>query len=190
MKYVTYEYKGPDKFSASRDVLTPWNIWAARMCVGEGGRRCSRDKASAMLWALMRRFMLHPARRHWGTYTFLMRRFSQPINPRWMRGGDLAKKWAGTKYCTERKLNRREKISTMPWWKIPKRIRTAVIDFSNGTLEEPYKILMLDRPRVTNWASLKSLPTKYPHGVNIGGDWFFEDDDLIKGDVIVEGRDE
>jgi hypothetical protein len=164
-------------------------LWAARMCVGEGGKQCSRKKASAMLWALMNRFLLHPARNKWPTFLYLMRRFSQPINPRWQRGGDLAKKFAGKPASHPLRLSRRERICKMSWSAIPDQIIKAVTDFQYGELPPPGALKSMDKPRISNWASHKGLSKKYPWGVSFEGgsqpDWFFEDQRLRKGKVIV-----
>jgi hypothetical protein len=143
-----------------------------------------------MLWALMNRWMLHPARKKWSTYLFLMQRFSQPINPRWQRGGDMAEKYAGTEHCTEAKLQRREMISNLAWDEIPAQIVNSVNAFRAGTLLPPKGLQGLDKPRISNWASHKDLDQKYPWGIafeqSLQPDWFFEDKNLIRGNVNIE----
>lgn len=183
---MKYTYQGPLDNPRSTAIDEETALWATRMCVGEGGRRCSEAKAAAMLWALMNRWMLHPARRHWPTYLYLMRRFSQPINPRWQRGGDLARKYAGTPHCTPARLNRRERISSLEWGDIPGTIARAVWSFQEGILRPPEELCFLDRPRISNWASHKGLAQKYPWGVSFEKDWFFEDARLISGKVVVD----
>ena len=190
-----YRYHGPNKNNQNRQTAIDDEtaLWAARMCVGEGGRRCSAVKAAAMLWAVMNRWMLHTARRYWPTYRFLMRRFSQPINPRWQRGGDLARKYAGTKHCTSARLRRRARISSLTWDEIPERIADAVEDFQLGQLPPPAELFELERPRISNWASHKGLSKKYPWGLTFTKsaqpDWFFEDRVLIKGRVVIDHWD-
>ncbi|MDJ0766544.1 MAG: hypothetical protein QNJ97_26455 [Myxococcota bacterium] len=187
-----YRYLGPVQWNreqrASIDEETA--LWAARMCVGEGGRKCNKTKAAAMLWALLNRWFLHPARRHWPTFLFLMRRFSQPINPRWQRGGDLARKYAGTKYCSPARLRRRAIISSLTWDQIPKQIIETVKAFQQGVIPPPSELKDLERPRISNWASHKNLDKKYPWGISFEKarqpDWFFEDKKLIKGSVVVD----
>lgn len=164
-------------------------IWLMRMCYGEGGRDCSRVKASAMLWSMANRWFLHPGRPKWGTFERMVRLFSQPINPRWQRGGDKAIEYAGTKYASESRLRRREKICNLTSAHIPDTIYDAVIDFSNGVLFPPPILCHIGgKSRISNWASLKSTPRKYPWGTRIEGDWFFEDKELVDGCVVI--RDE
>jgi len=190
-RLATYRYWGGNKANQKRQTIIDDEaaLWAARMCVGEGGKRCSTKKAAAMLWAVMNRWMLHRARRYWPTYQYLMRRFSQPINPRWRKGGDLARKYAGTKYCTPARLRRRAKISSLTWDEIPEQIVEAVKAFQAGTLPPPTELHTLDKPRISNWASHKGLSKKYPWGISFERskqpDWFFEDN-LIAGTVVVD----
>lgn len=161
-------------------------IWMARMCLGEGGRNCSHDKASAMLWAIMYRWHLWDRNMRYNTYVDLMRAFSQPINPRWRAGGDLADRWMGTPFATPARLARRAWISSRSWDKIPAKIREAVLNFQTGELFPPEVLTTIDRARITNWASLKSTPRKFPWGVDIDGDWFFEDNNIRDGIVLIE----
>lgn len=156
-------------------------IWMARMCLGEGGRNCSTAKASAMLWAIMNRWHLWDRAQRYPSYVELMRAFSQPINPRWRAGGDLAERWKGSRFATPARLARRAWVSSRPWDKIPERIREAVSDFADGVLFPPDILTTINRSRITNWASLKSTPKKFPWGVDIDGDWFFEDDRIADG---------
>ncbi len=189
---ATYRYHGPIEKNQSRFAIIDDEtaLWAARMCVGEGGKKCPEKKAAAMLWSLMNRYMLHPARRHWPTFLFLMRRFSQPINPRWQKGGDLARKYAGTKYCTPARLRRRARISSLTWEQIPDHIVETVKAFQQGTIPPPSELNDLERPRISNWASHKNLDKKYPWGMSFEKskqpDWFFEDARLIAGRVVVD----
>lgn len=161
-------------------------LWMARMCVGEGGKKCSRGKASAMLWALMHRWHLWDRKGRYPTYQALMRAFSQPINPRWQAGGDLAEKWKGSMFASPARLLRRKRISSLKWEKIAPHIRAAVEDFQKGILFPPDNITTISRARITNWASLKKTPKKFPWGLDIDGDWFFEDDGILDGIVRIE----
>jgi hypothetical protein len=185
---ATYKYHGPNKAKdpVQLNGVGADLIWLARMCVGEGGMKCTRKKASAMMWSLMNRYFLHPGRKHWQSFFYLMRAFSQPINPRWAEGGDLARRYAGTKYATPARLKRREYISTLSQHDIPHTIRSAVHDFSRGELFPPDELAGTYMTRISNWASHKFLNEKYPWGVNISGDWFFEDENLVRGCVVVD----
>lgn len=189
---ASYRYFGPNDSNQDRSTVVDEEtaLWCARMCVGEGGKRCSEDKAAAMLWAIMNRWMLHSGRRHWPTYLYLLRRFSQPINPRWQTGGDLAKKYAGTEHCTPARMKRRAEICALKWSDIPVRIVKTVRAFQAGILPPPAALTEMERPRISNWASHKGLKQKYPWGVafekSVRPDWFFEDKTLIAGRIVVD----
>jgi len=192
---ATYIYEGPRKnregmslnLRDDHEVL----MWLMRMCYGEGGKKCSWEKASTMLWSMVNRWFLHPGQKHWPTFQYMVRRFSQPINPRWQRDGDKAIEYAGTKFASESRLRRREKICKLTMEDIPELIYDAVMDFSHGALFLPPQVTEIDKPRISNWASLPSTPRKYPHGIDIDGDWFFEDRELVDGRVfIVDDLDE
>ncbi|MCP4680521.1 MAG: hypothetical protein GY854_34565 [Deltaproteobacteria bacterium] len=189
---ATYRYSGPLDVNQNRHTVIDDEtaLWAARMIVGEGGKKCTRNKAAAMLWAVLNRWILHPARRHWPSYLYLMRRFSQPINPRWQKGGDLARKHAGTKHCTPARFRRREQISSLAWDEIPEPIVEVVRAFQAGMLPPPAELVELDRPRISNWASHRGLEQKYPWGITFSRarrkDWFFEDSKLSDGHVVVD----
>jgi len=172
-------------------------LWLMRMCVGEGGRSCSRKKASALLWAITNRYLLYPATErivalapgygnldpHEHPFVGVIRMFSQPINRRWMKGGDKAIKWAGTEFASPARLKRRAEIVRLT--DIPDRISRAVTQFAEGLLFPPEELTRLNRPRISDWASLKKTPQKFPWGINIAGDWFFESRILREGTVIV-----
>jgi len=182
-----YSYNGPGKpRECSIDDKTA--LWMVRMCVGEGGFKCSRDKASMMLWALMRRWMLWDKKRRYSSYLSLMRAFSQPINPRWQMGGDLAYKFRKKDAGSPARLARRRRICRINWtdleeFKNP--LVSAVRNFRDGKLFPPDDLVDCAHPRITNWASLPSTPKKYPWGMDVDGDWFFEDQRILKGIVEV-----
>jgi len=198
---MKYKYQGSDKRKQGLEfsVMDGDLIWLARMCVGEGGKSCPRDKASAMLWAMTNRYLLHPAMPKWvhaawvfdaagsnnSDFIGMVRMFSQPINPRWARGGDKAEKYKHTKFASKAKLKRRAWVSGLKTCDIPYEILKAVEDFADGMLFPPEVLTTMERPRISNWASLPSTPRNFPHGVNIGGDWFFEGKSLVDGCVIV-----
>jgi hypothetical protein len=76
-------------------------------------------------------------------------------------------------------------VSGLKTCDIPYEILKAVEDFADGMLFPPEVLNTMKRPRISNWASLPSTPTRFPHGVDIDGDWFFEDKSLVDGCVIV-----
>lgn len=182
----TYRYEGPVSNPRVETISESEAIRTARMCVGEGGKNCSIAKASLMMWAIMNRLFLWPAGKRFKEYEDLERAFSQPINPRWAEGGDLAKKWAGTKYATAAVLKRRKWVSTLPWEKIPAHIADAVRLFQAGLLFPPDILTTVPRSRITNWASLKKPRKDFPWGFDFEGEWFFEDPGIYEGIVVVD----
>jgi hypothetical protein len=198
---VTYLYQGEDsrKRQVSVSMTDDCKIWLARMCYGEGGRKCSREKASAMMWAMINRFILHPSTPKWvsmarhykaiqdgdNDFIGMIRMFSQPINPRWAAGGDKAIKFSKTKFATVDRLKRRHNITNKKWEDMPDIITESVCDFVAGKLFPPQCLTSMKRYRISDWASLPSTPKRFPHGVDIDGDWFFENRALVKGCVIV-----
>ncbi len=187
-----YKYFGPNAANQNRMTVIDDEtaLWCARMCIGEGGNKCSTDKAAAMLWAIMNRWILHSSRKSWPSYLYLLRRFSQPINPRWQEGGDLAAKYAGTEHSTPARIKRRAQICSLKWSDIPDPIVQTVKSFQAGTLPPPAALKKLEKPRISNWASHKGLAAKYPWGTSFEKsaqpDWFFEDNNLITGTVVVD----
>ena len=161
-------------------------LWLGRMCVGERRPKIlySESEISAMCWAMVNRYLLHPGRKHWLTFAYMLRRFSQPINPRWLAGGDLAIKNAGKPSTSPAKLRRRAQICKTPWSKIPMRLREDLGRFADGTLLPPDEVLNLANNRISNWASYKGVEDLYPGGVWICGNYFFEDRHL-KADVVL-----
>lgn len=161
-------------------------LWLGRMCVGERRRKLiyNESESSAMCWAMINRWMLHPGRRHWLTFGYMLRAFSQPINPRWMAGGSLARKNEGKPSCTPAKLRRRARIAALPWRSIPERIKVSLEKFQDGLLLPPPEVLALENPRISNWASYRGVDKKFPGGVWICGNYFFEDSSLDRDAVL------
>lgn len=188
---MTATYIGPKK---SYQLTDDDMLWAARMIVGEGGENCSRTKAAAYLWAMINRFMFYGK---WKRYHELLRKFSQPINPIWLRTGSKCKPggpYHGRDECSEARLARRERTTNMAWENIPVTIRYFVREFAGGILPPPSS---WGRRRVSNWAvsTIKNkvdgkwlpLPQAYPQGLAMGDEWFFEDPGLPPGNISIEG---
>jgi hypothetical protein len=186
MKMIQYAYYGPKKSKGPLEITDNIEIWLMRMIVGEGGRRCKDEKIRALLCAITNRWFLWPGARFYPTFVSMLRAFSQPINPRWMTGGDLARKYARRDAASKQRLARRARICSMTAFDMPKHIWDAVESFANGKLSRPKCLNELDKPRISNWASLPSTPGRYPWGVDIEGDWFFEDENLKDGNVNVQ----
>lgn len=187
-------------------------IWVARGLVGEGGEGISQAAASAMLWAMANRLLLtnitYPGAARQPEYWELWRMFSQPVNPRWdgMPGNEAGSdkefcapggKWYGSKFCTEGLLERRRKISALTWDEIPPNIIQWVRKFQYGLLFPPDEFATkTTRPRISNWSAkwlkkevdgqLKPIYEVYSWGLQLDGEWFFEDEYLKAGSVSVD----
>jgi hypothetical protein len=188
MNRATYKYDGPRENDRTLTIDDETALWLARMLVGEGGNGISKGEASAMLWAMLNRWFLHPGRRYWPTFLTLLRRFSQPINPRHMRGGDICERERkkGNPMYSDKRLDRRERVSHLRPDEIPLRLRVFLRGFVEGKVFPPDALAELDKPRISNWASYGGLRKRYPWGIDFGTkNWFFEDRNLIKGCVIV-----
>lgn len=177
-KSPTLEYSGPKRSKPPLTIDNKTALWLMRMCVGEGGARCRPEKAAALLWAIVNRWFLWPGARFYPTFVSMLRAFSQPINPRWMAGGDLARKYIGRNEASAKRLARRARICALRWDQIAWPIRRTVAAMANQELASPFS------SRASNWASLPSTPKKYPWGEDVDGDWFFEDKNLRRGEVV------
>ena len=194
------KYVGPRRTLVIRDSDL---IWMGRMLVGEGGYKVKEDEASALLWAMANRYLLHPKQENWGSFSALLKAFAQPINTKWdgipdnQPGIDSCNggKYEGTDHCSPSRLRRRQKMVTLAWEDIPLRIRQWVGKFQNGVLFPPDELARLRKPRIANWGarSMKKnldgrtvlLPEWAPWGIDFGGNWFFEDRNLIDGFIDV-----
>lgn len=179
---MKFMYEGPDKSKGPLKIGRRKRLWLKRMVYGEGGRYCSAEKAYALCWAIVNRWFLWRGARHYWTFIRMMRRFSQPINPRWLAGGDLAEKYKGRNPASPQRLKRRARICRMT--KFPVVIDIAVEEFADGYIDPPMCLSDLEKPRINNWASLPTTPWKFPHGIDIDGDWFFEELSSKRGKVI------
>lgn len=175
---ITYRYNGPAKSKGPIVIGGKEKLWLKRMVLGEGGWKCSDYKAAALCWAIVNRWFLWPGAKYYPTFISMMRAFSQPINPRWMTGGDLARKYVGRNAASKERLARRDSICKET--KFPFSIVSIVNLFSLGLV--PYN----EPQRISNWASLPSTPEKHPWGFDVDGDWFFEDKNIKPGFVSVE----
>jgi hypothetical protein len=165
------------------------------MVVGEGGNNASDQKKRALLWAMLQRYMLLSPYRSWGTFTKVIRGFSQPVNPIWDGVRDALDAGrtdrcapGGDKYgkpeCSQTKLDRRKHVTALSWSQIPKHIQDAVRMLQKGELPYPSGVSQ----RINNWASYPSVRQLYPWGQDIDGDWFLEDKGTLDLDVIVNDK--
>jgi hypothetical protein len=181
---VLYKYVGEKKSKPPIEITDEVALWLMRMICGEGGMICSDEKTACLIWAIINRWFLWPGAKNYKTFIAMMRAFSQPINPRWMTGGDLARKYFGRDAASAQRLARRAYICGLKWTDVPWKIRHAVAVFADGLLPYPTTAAASEKPRISNWASLPSTPKRYPWGMNINGDWFFEEENLISGNVV------
>lgn len=86
--------------------------WAIRMGVFEG------SDPHPVLWAMAQRWVLLSAQgKKYRSFAAMLRDFSQPINPKWLRTGEFCKPggtYAGKAPCSEDKLVRRAFAQTAP----------------------------------------------------------------------------
>jgi hypothetical protein len=147
-------------------------LWSCRMIVGET-LKATREETNYIMWAMINRFLLHIKQDGWPTFTDLIRRFSQPINPEWIGkfcqpGG----KGYNTEACSAKRIEKRKNIHAMSIEEIPESIRLNVRDVFDG------KSIL--KSRVCNWrATDEETKKKYPNGIDIGGNWFFEEKSVL-----------
>lgn len=174
--------------------------WAARMVRGECGPRPVEEEIAACLWAITHRTILQkatPARiklaKKHGVVTAnpavaVMRMFSQPINPRWAPGGDKIKKYAGNPLASPARQKWRALLQRLDYGAIPSRITRPVEWFCTGALPLPQSVMSLERSRISDWGSvavMRTLPQRHPHGIDIAGNWYFENRGLLDDTVEV-----
>lgn len=153
-------------------------IWACRMLIGEGWKN---GKGEAILWSMLYRYLGMPHK--WDSWTDMIKLFSQPINPRWIPGGDLYEKYKNSnkevyKIATdEAHTKRRLRIQSMEFADFPEKVKQIVTDFALGVLPVPS---VFGGKLISNFASYKGVESKYPNGIDIGGDWFFVDPSIKK----------
>lgn len=176
-------YKGPTRSLSidDDDLLT-----IAKGVVGEGGEGVSETTAASYLWAIMNRCLLYSGSGI--SYVEMWKAFSQPINPKWRRDGLFCQpggKGYGKESCSEERLARRDRIAAMDWSDIPASVTRWVLDFQAGYLPMPTHVW--GTQRMTNWAAVSAgTPEKFPWGMEIGDEWFFEDRNTRSGTVSVE----
>jgi hypothetical protein len=154
-------------------------LWAGRMLYGEAGQNCTEEQGAAVLWCTMYRYLGMPHK--WDSYLSMIRLFSQPINDRWLPGGDLFEKYKNSKNevyqnaTSDRAVARRRKIQSMEWSALPQTIQLTVGIFALGQLPPPsgFNGMMM-----SNFASYDGVDKKYPGGTWIGGNYYFVDPQL------------
>ena len=183
MTTATYSSRRKDLVLTAEDLL-----WLGRAYSGEHGFYTEK-RFQAFAWCLINRYLLHPGTTRWPSFVYMLRHFSQPINPRWMRGGDKAEsnKYKDTKWTTKRRLDKRERLCKKPWASISKRVRVALAELLAGRILPPpecYRPPMIPQ-KITNFAkNTASRRLYYPHGFNVGGNWYFEDAAILHRDRV------
>lgn len=126
---------GPD---GSRYTLTDADVLTgARAAWGESS---SPEGAAAVLWAWTARHALPRYRRRYPTLSSLIAAHSQPVNPRWARGGEFCGpggRYEGRDECGEARLARREQYRTASYASIPSAVRGIVERWARAELPNP-----------------------------------------------------
>jgi len=122
-------------------------LWAARMVQGETlpGRAGRRDDALAVLWTMTSLFSPDGQRAKYGRWRFdsftdLIRAYSQPINPRWLAGGQFCRpggRGHGRDECSPARLAARERLQRTPWPELDAELREVVLRWAAGHTTNP-----------------------------------------------------
>ncbi len=126
-------------------------LWAARATVHEIGGD-SPQQAADVLWTMTQRFVLRFEQGQRESFGVLVRRFSQPVNPRWTEEGVCGPggSYEGSgRYCSPSQLRRRAWASGASWGDLValKPAAMAVVEqWAVGWLANPV-------PRATNFAA-------------------------------------
>lgn len=113
-------------------ITTRDRIWAGRMAEHEGSRK------AASLWCMTWYFARRKHR--FRTFADALLAYSQPINPRWRRDGVFCRpggEWHGTDYCSEVRLQRRDRAQQLSWGELSPETRRAVEKWMSGQLKNP-----------------------------------------------------
>lgn len=124
-------------------------IWLARAVHGEGGDPATVIWALASRWVFLR---LYQGLDAYPTFTSFIRAYSQPVNPRWLRGGAFCQpggRGHGTAACSTTRTRRRARIQAMPLDQIPYDDAAPVVEFFRGRLENVY-------PGVTDFRAFRN----------------------------------
>ena len=118
-------------------------LWLARATEGESS---SREGRQAVIWAIAQNHMLRgPNPPRISSFAELIRRYCQPVNPRWDDPSDQ-KCIEHPARCTPAHIARRRRIASMRWGEIDPEVRELVTLFSRGQLENTV-------PEMVDWAA-------------------------------------
>lgn len=177
-KLATYQFRNK-KMQIDNNTA----LWLGRMLLGENSS--SYEVMASLLWAITNRWGYGRGNR---SLYWWIRHFSQPVNQRWLPGGDKFEYWKkinpNHRRVSGKTVERRIRISNMSWDKLPKRVRKIVTEFRQGKVRIPSVWNKISNNLMTNWASYKNVDTKFPGGMWINGEWFFQDM-YPKGRIIV-----
>ena len=112
------------------------------MVMGESAG--NENDMAAVLWCMSSLFVPAGQNAKYGlyfnTFTSLLKAYSQPINPIWRRDGTRCRP-GGPNHtrnnCSENRLRRRDRISTIEWHQIPENVRIITLAWAYGLLENP-----------------------------------------------------
>jgi len=182
-----YVYYGPDENPHQELVFSDDDLlWLGRAFVGEHGDGKEDWKfCGYFVWAMINRYLLHRGNQHWPSFKYMLRAFSQPINPRWMKGGKFVKKYPNSKMCTPQRLKQREGYCRLQWLNIPYEVRVILECFQRYS--PPILDIPLKMNRISNFiASTPRRRKKWHWGFDLDGNWYLEDRRLRQGVVAID----
>lgn len=154
-------------------------LWSMRMLIGEGWRF---GKGEAVLMAMLNRFL--NGKHKYQSFLSMIRLFSQPINDRWLPGGDKFKAAAkrtdaeSIRSTSAEAVARRKRIRAMNWEHMPDKVKKIVLDFVEGNLRYPRRF---GTNMYDNFASYEGVDRGRPGGIWYGREYFFEDAKSTRG---------
>lgn len=178
-------------------------LWLARAIAGETGEHLKNiDGPAAVAWSMMNRFLLTKGQDVWPTFANLLRNYSQPINPKWYRGGSICANPSKVQApaCNDKAYQHREYISNLRWQDIDRGIRDFVEAFAEGNVTLPDSVLSLPYWRITDFAAFhRKEYADREIGFNSNGrvfdkntkltNWFFEIKGILDCEVHVVRAD-
>lgn len=126
-------------------------LWAAKMLIGEcGDNNAATVEGAAVLWCMASRWTVGS----WSTYKTLILQYSQPINPRWRRDGELCApggRYSGRTECRPEILDRRQALANLTWDDIATDIKEIVYNWATARVQNPIpKAVHFAVPRVAS----------------------------------------
>jgi len=110
-------------------------LWSLKMIYGESGN--DLNDAACVLWCMVNRFVLVKDQYKGKSFEYLIRSYSQPINPRWYRDGVFGIQYKGKESATEDKFKRREQILNMKKEDFPQNLQELIQNWSLGKIPNP-----------------------------------------------------